>query len=390
MKTLLLLNNAYWPSIGGVENSLRHLAQVAQEEGWNVKLVVGDIGLNSVRGGCASGEVDGIHILQYPLKPIPYAGPLNFFLSAVAQIRLLRRLYKEHPGAIVISRFHLSTVAARCVGFRQIRYLVPGSVAVQYTAGMTRAQLARSPLLLLKRALHIALQRHALRLSTVYVFSNSMKRQCIELLPASSASIRLTKPGVDSLRFALTGDENMGAIRQELELPLNEKLVLFVGRFVPAKGVDVLIDAMTLLPDDVILILVGEGVSEADYRKQISMRGLEGRVHIRKPTKDVESYYKACDAFAMTSNYEPLGQTILEAMASGLPVVAFSRKAGVLTATEELGLDEFIEYANRYVAIDLAECIKAQLKRSKRQNQMGSERVLEKYSWPKLLDDLTN
>ena len=390
MKTVLLLNNAYWPSIGGVENSLRHLAKIAQERGWDVKLVVGDIGLNQVRSVCASDTVDGVPILRYQLKPVPYAGPLNFFLSAIAQIRLLRNLYRVHPDAVVISRFHLSTLAARCAGFHHIRYLVPGSVALQYTAGLTMRQLVRNPLILLKRQLHIGLQKQALRNSAVYVFSSNMKKQCTDLVRDLPIPIRMTKPGVDGSRFSVTDDGAVLAIRQHLSLPLNEKLVLFVGRFVPAKGVDVLIDAMALLPNDVSLILVGEGVSEADYRKQISMQDLGDRVHIRKPTKDVESYYKACDAFAMTSNYEPLGQTILEAMATGLPVVAFSKKAGVLTATEELGLDEFIGYADSYRAIDLAESIKAQIKRSKRQNQMGSERVLEKYSWSKLLDDLTN
>ena len=389
MKTVLLLNNAYWPSIGGVENSLRHLAQVGQERDWNVQLVVGDIGWNYASKIYASYELDGIPIFRYRMKPVPYGGPLNFFFSALAQVRLLKKLKRAHPDAVVISRFHLSTLVARYAGFRHVRYLVPGSAAMQYTAGMTMTQLVRNPLILLKRALHIALQKHALRKSAVYVFSNTMKQQCIDLLPDLSTSIRLTKPGVDSSRFCFNGDADVAATRENLVLPLNKKLVLFIGRFVPAKGVDVLIDAMTLLHSDVTLVLVGEGVSEPDYRKQISVRGLDGRVDIRKPTKDVESYYKACDAFAMTSNYEPLGQTILEAMASGLPVVAFSRRAGVLTATEELGVNEFIEYADNYRAIDLAECIKAQLESAGQQRQIQSQHVLREYSWSKLFDDLT-
>lgn len=390
MKTVLLLNNAYWPSIGGVENSLRHLAYVGREKAWHVKLVVGDIGCTQMGGVHTPDEVDGIPIFRYRMKPLPYGGPFNFVLSAIAQIRLLKKLQKEHPEAVVISRFHLSTLAAGYARFSDIRYLVPGSVAIQYTAGMTRAQLARSPLVLLKRALHIALQRHALRLSAVYVFSNSMKRQCIDLLPTSAASIRLTKPGVDCSRFSYSTDRNVRAIRQYLSLPLGKKLVLFVGRFVPAKGVDMLIEAMTVLSSDVNLVLVGEGASEADYRKQISALNLEGRVHIRKPTRDVERYYAACDVFAMTSNYEPLGQTILEAMASGVPVVAFSRKAGVITATEELGLDEFIEYADSYSAVDLAQCIKMKLESSDEQCQIQSGHVIDQYSWRKLFDDLTS
>ena len=388
MKTLLLLNNAYWPSIGGVENSLRHLAQVAHDRGCNVKIVVGDIGLARTNAFCALEVLDGIPIYRYRIKPLPLVGPLNLLLSTVLQRRLLINLRKKYPNALVISRFHLSTLVARYVGFQDVRYLVPGSAAIEYTAGMTRLRVWRSPTIWLKCLLHTLLQRQALRKSAVYVFSNRMEEQCVALAPDLTTSIRRTKPGVDPERFAFNANLDVKVKRRYLGLPPTRKLVLFVGRFVPAKGVDVLIRALTHLSTDTDLVLVGEGESEGDYRRQIVALGLEDRVYIRGATRDVESYYESCNVFAMSSNQETFGQTILEAMASGLPLVAFSTQAGVMTATEELGLDEFINYADRYCPLELADGIKTQMLVSVRQRQLQSERVLQQYSWQTLFDDL--
>jgi glycosyltransferase involved in cell wall biosynthesis len=215
-----------------------------------------------------------------------------------------------------------------------------------------------------------------------------MEEQCVALAPDLSTSIRRTKPGVDEVRFSFNVNLDVEAKRRYLSLPPDKKLVLFVGRFVPAKGVDVLISALTHLSTDTDLVLVGEGESEEDYRRQIVALGLEDRVYIRGATRDVESYYESCNVFAMSSNYEPFGQTILEAMASGLPLVAFSAQADVMTATEELGLDEFINYADRYCPLEFADGIKTQMAVSVRQRQRQSERVLQQYSWQTLFDDL--
>ena len=133
---------------------------------------------------------------------------------------------------------------------------------------------------------------------------------------------------------------------------------------------------------------MGEGTAEQKYREQISALNLGNRVQIRKATQQIEDYFKACDVFAMSSNYEPLGQTILEALASGLPVAAFSGAAGVVTATEELGFDDYIAYADRYDSDDLAESIERQLNMAEEKRREQAELAQQTYSWSDLLDEL--
>jgi 1,2-diacylglycerol 3-alpha-glucosyltransferase len=388
MPTLLLLNNAYWPSLGGVENSIRHLTVVATERGFSVKIVVSDLALPNDATNRWRARVDGADVYRYPLKPVGWLGPLNFILGYLAQKRVLRSLRANYPDARVVSRFHLSTLAARAVGFSQVVYLVPGLAQTQYTAGMGLLDRLRQPGFLLKRVVHSFLQKRALGASEVHVFSELMRQQCESVVPTIAGSIKVVKPGVDTERFSYPSAERSTELRVKLGLPLDKRLVLFAGRFVPAKGVDILIRALTALPGDVCLVIVGEGSEESAYRGLIADGGLAERVTMRSTVRDVEDYFQCCDVFAMSSNYEPLGQTVLEALACGTPIAAFSRDAGVLTATEELGFDDYIAYADEYTPEAFAEAISSSLEMSASQRMAQAREAAKAFSWSKLFDDM--
>ena len=68
MKTLLLLNNAYWPSVGGIENSIRHLSQEAVKRGWKVIVVVSDLGLDEKATNNRYEVQGGVEIYRYPIN----------------------------------------------------------------------------------------------------------------------------------------------------------------------------------------------------------------------------------------------------------------------------------------------------------------------------------
>jgi len=173
-----------------------------------------------------------------------------------------------------------------------------------------------------------------------------------------------------------------------LALPLDKNLVLFAGRFIAAKGLDLLIETLSYLDDDTHLVMVGEGELEAALKRRIIRHGMSERVHMIPKVQDIERYYACCDVFAMTSSHETFGQTIIEAMASGLPVAAFSRDSGVKTATEELGLNEFIAYSNEFSALQFAKAIERQMLMSDELRGTQSLKTIKKYSWERLLKEL--
>ena len=388
MKTLLLLNNAYWPSIGGIENSLHHLSDEARQRGWLVKIIVSDLGYIGVSSSRWYQEVNDVPVYRYPLKPVGWLGPFNLVLGYFAQKRILLNLYKTHPDALVVSRFHLSVIAAWAVGFKSVKYLVPASMSHEHAVRSSNAQMISSPSLLLKRWLHAAIQVRAIKISDVYVFSELMRRQCSAMVPGKHIDIRMTKPGVDGRRFHCSSVAEKRELREELGLPSSKCLILFAGRFVHAKGVDVLIESLSILPSHFELVVVGEGIAEPEYRCQVSAALMSDRVHIRPSTREVEKFFKCCDVFTMTSTYEPFGQTILEALASGLPVVAFSKKSGVSTATEELGFNEYIKFTNEYTSTSLAAAIRTQVLMTEEERFLQSERATKAFSWATLLDNL--
>ena len=388
MKTLLLLNNAYWPSVGGIENSIRHLSQEAVKRGWRVIVVVSDLGVEqNTTDRCYAVEA-GIEIYRYPIKPLPWLGAINFFLGYRRLKAILREVSNKYSDAVVVSRFHLATLAAVESGYKGVTYLVPASMDAQYSAELSTHNRVKKFSNVMKRWLHMQYQKRSLQRARIFVFSELIRSQCNDLVPGLLPQITVTKPGVDSDRFYLPSSKERDALRANLSLPIEKSLILFAGRFVYAKGVHVLISALEKLPEHCELVLVGEGTAEQEYREQISSLNLGNRVHIRKATQQVEDYFKACDVFVMSSKYEPLGQTILEALASGLPTVAFSGAAGVVTATEELGFDEYIAYADRYDSGDLAKCIKRQLNMAEEKRREQAELAQQTYSWSKLLDDL--
>lgn len=382
-KKILLVSNAYFPSIGGIENSLRHLAQEAINNNDEVKIIVSDIGVDIKSNNRFQETIDGIEVVRYPLKVFQsfFLRWMNLILSNYRCYKILRDEYKKCPDAIVIARFHFTAVLSYWAGFKGIRYLVPSVVANQL-AVETEGNLIQSLKNKAKICFHNIVQKHALVKCKNFVFSRTMMKQCIDLAHNNIEHYKITKPGVDFNRFYPLPHEDKNKVRERLGLPIDVPIVLFVGRFVKAKGVELLIDALIRTNSQYHLVLVGEGVEVNNYQKQIELNNITANVTIASVTKQVEDYYQAADVFAMSSNYEPLGQTILEAFASGLPVIAFKRSDVVDTATQELDMDKYITYAENYNCDDLALAIdNIFLKLHLLSREECSNQAKSKFSW---------
>ncbi|MFZ2454949.1 MAG: glycosyltransferase [Candidatus Altiarchaeia archaeon] len=115
-------------------------------------------------------------------------------------------------------------------------------------------------------------------------------------------------------------------IRKEHSLD-NKKVILFLGRLVPYKGVEYLIAAYKKIKEnvkDATLVIAGEGPLEEELKKQASDLKLEGVVFTTVVEDDIPEYYAACDLFVLPSvtRQEAFGIVLLEAMSSGKPVVS--------------------------------------------------------------------
>lgn len=111
----------------------------------------------------------------------------------------------------------------------------------------------------------------------------------------------------------------------------SEKRVIAVGRFDFQKKFDRLIDIWVLVHKecpDWNLVIFGSGPDECKLGKVIKQLGLNGNITLRKPTKMIEKEYLKSSIFVMTSTFEGLPMTMLEALSCGLPCISYDFKCG--------------------------------------------------------------
>ena len=116
-------------------------------------------------------------------------------------------------------------------------------------------------------------------------------------------------------------------LRQSLGLPHKAALVVAVGRLVPAKGYADLVDAIALLEDHhVHVVIVGEGESRREIEARIASRGLSRRIRLLGEVAPAQAlrWIKASDLFVMASVTEGTPVALLEAAALGAPIVTTS------------------------------------------------------------------
>ena len=116
--------------------------------------------------------------------------------------------------------------------------------------------------------------------------------------------------------------EEKKQLRKNLSLPVNAKICIAVGRFIPLKRYDVLLRLWKDMPEDKVLLLIGGGPEKGNYEKILSEYNISNVVlDDFHPFDKLLEYYKAADIFVHPTSYDVWGLVINEAMACGLPVV---------------------------------------------------------------------
>jgi glycosyltransferase involved in cell wall biosynthesis len=127
-------------------------------------------------------------------------------------------------------------------------------------------------------------------------------------------------------------------MRLELKLEARQFAIGSVGRLdEPVKGYAVLLEALAKLAGrhpNLVCLLCGDGAARADLEEQVRLRGLENRVRFLGERRDVPAVLQAMDLYVQPSLLEGFGLSVLEAMATGLPVLA-TRTGGLPEVVQE-------------------------------------------------------
>jgi len=122
-----------------------------------------------------------------------------------------------------------------------------------------------------------------------------------------------------------------------------EKMILYVGRFLEFKRVDLLLEGLSQMKETGwMCLLIGWGPTEEKLKQRIAKGDLKGRVEFLdfQPPEELAKYYSLCRAFVLPSMWEPWGLVVNEAMACKAPVV-ISKGAGSAHDLVEEGITGF-------------------------------------------------
>lgn len=209
--------------------------------------------------------------------------------------------------------------------------------------------------------------------------SVSLRARPLTVIP-SSVDLDRFRPEVDG-----------SAVRQRLGLE-GRRVLVFTGRLVPHKGVDVLLRALPELPNDLALVVVGRGPRLASLRSVARRLGVEDRVRFCPDVSDEElpQYLRMADIFVFPSQnrLEGFGLAVAEAMAAGLPVV-IADMPGVREVIEP-GVQGLL--VEPLISHDVALRVKELLDDPERRRRMGAAaraRAEERYGLPTVARALT-
>jgi sugar transferase (PEP-CTERM/EpsH1 system associated) len=173
------------------------------------------------------------------------------------------------------------------------------------------------------RSRQVALQRWAWRqVDQVLSVSSRLAERMSDEVGVPLDRIRVIRNGVNLGRFTGSADR---AGRAAFGVPEGGLLIGAVGRLVDVKDHAALIDAVYELRrrgHNALAVISGDGPLRGELAARIARMGLESSVRLLGHRPDVEAVFAAVDVFVQPSKSEGMSNTILEAMASGLPVVA--------------------------------------------------------------------
>ncbi len=303
---VLLINYEYPPIGGGAGNATAYLAREFACDGAEVVVLT-----SGFRGLPEREQSDGVTIQRVPVirrradrcTPIEM---LTFIASAtIAAVHLARRWRPD----VSIAFFGIPS--------GPVAYVLKALYGVPYIVSLRGGDVPGFQpydLALYHRLMGPAIRFLWRRATAVVANSQGLRRLALESAP--DVSVDVIPNGVDVERF------------QPAASPRDDDVVrlLFVGRLTYQKGVDVFLQALHELDGRIQFEaeLVGDGGARSQLERMAEDFGLSDRVRFIGwcDRDDVAVHYQAADIFVLPSRDEGMPNVLLEAMASGLPVIA--------------------------------------------------------------------
>jgi glycosyltransferase involved in cell wall biosynthesis len=196
----------------------------------------------------------------------------------------------------------------------------------------------------------------------------------------------LVPNGVDLKLFT---EEFTDEAKNHLKNKLNKKdgdiFLVTTGRLTHKNAVDDIITALSKLPEKISLVVIGKGEGGFALQRLSKKLNVESRVKFLGllPYKDIPLYLSVCDIFIRPSRSEGFGNSFIEAMAAGLPVIA-TPVGGIVDFLDDRKTGIFCSPDNPKSIVEAVNFILNEKEMAEEMVRNAKERVLERYGWDKI------
>ncbi|MFL5751108.1 MAG: glycosyltransferase family 4 protein [Chloroflexota bacterium] len=322
---------------------------------------------------------------RLPLVLTRLARALRVALSARAQSRAARAI--ATPADVIHAMAFLSLPVAHGVAARA------GAPPVVYDARDIYANAANASRLpgIARRGLAWSERRWARRAARVVTVNDAYADVLAQRLGPPRPLVVMNGPSRDALP-----DVGQRRFHERLGLSPGMRVVLYHGGFSPERGIEQLIDALALLDETAVLVLLGYGVMRDELERRASDPVVDGRLHVLAavPPEDLLDWVASADVAAMPIQPTTLNHglttpnKLFEAMAGGVPVVA-SDLPGMASIVLETGCGVLCDPTDpAMIAASIRRVLEASAAERSAWRAGGRGAVAGRYSWESQVEGL--
>lgn len=292
---VLHIGKYYPPFFGGIEKVNFDIVEGLNARGCETDVLC----FNHEKGQHVTNEY--YRIIRCKTLVNAFSTPISFQI-----VQKLRAIHKEYDILHVHLPNPLATIALQASGFK-------GKVVLHWHSDIVKQSK-------LKR-LYNPFQKWVLNRADKIIVTSENYLDASEDLLAYKAKCAVIPIGIDRDEFI-----DNPPFRKNLEQEtVHKKVVFSLGRLVYYKGFQYLIDAAKKLPDDVLILIGGEGPLDKQLKEVIKSCNLDSKVKLlgKIPFQELGEYYRRADVFCLPSceRSEAFGVVLVEAMSFGCPIV---------------------------------------------------------------------
>jgi glycosyltransferase involved in cell wall biosynthesis len=369
-----MLSQTFHPVIGGSEKQALEISRALVKRGVKVTVLT-----RALPGLPAEESLDGVLIKRLPCAGSGALNSVSFMLKSFFWLLANRASYDAVHVHLASSPAVAAVVAGRLTGRRTV---------VKLGGGKGVDEISRSQGSLLGR-LKLFFFRVA---GPELLVMNSEVYDWLKGLPEyAGLKLRRFRNGVDTGRYTPPLYHEKISAKAAVGLD-NSPIFLFVGRLSPEKRVKEFVEAWAEIMAEenspkIRLVIVGGGPEEAAVKNAVAELGVAASVTLAGPKDDLLPYYRAADVFILPSISEGLSNSMLEAMACGVAIMA-SRVGGAREALTPDVSGYLFDPLNRHELKAGIRGFIADRGLALRMGEAARKTAVEKYSMARVADDL--